>query len=293
MEKYINQRTYLIPLKKKELNFNSNDTNISYEFDFLVKNIDNDIEHINTLNKGDSEKDRYSNIKSYSHNIITLNNGKNYINASPIIINNNKYFISTQGPKTETIEDFWEMVWEQNSNVIVMLCNEVEGGKEKCARYWDKNRLKQFNKIHIEKEIKNNSYIIRKIKLYNKGENKEKIVYQIHFILWPDHGVPNIQNGKIFDIFSEIFALVDKVRDNNPIIVHCSAGVGRTGTFISMYFLEKEIRRQIRNKVDTIKFSIFNLVRKLKEMRLYLVQTELQYKFIYEFVRHILLKYNF
>ena len=60
-----------------------------------------------------------------------------------------------------------------------------------------------------------------------------------------------------------------------------------------MYFLEKEIRRQIRNKVDTIKFSIFNLVRKLKEMRLYLVQTELQYKFIYEFVRHILLKYNF
>ena len=59
MEKYINQRTYFIPLKKKELNFNSNDTNISYEFDFLVKNIDNDIEHINTLNKGDSEKDRY------------------------------------------------------------------------------------------------------------------------------------------------------------------------------------------------------------------------------------------
>ena len=266
--------------------------NITYEFKFLETNIDNDKEHINNLNIGDSEKDRFSNIKCYSHNIVLINQEKNYINASPINIINNRYFISTQGPKKETIEDFWEMIWENKSNVIVMLCNEKEGDREKCARYWDENKLKQFNKIHIEKEIKYTNYIVRKIKLFNNSEKKHRIVYQIHFIIWPDHGVPNIQNGKIFDIFIEVFKLVDQIRENFPIVVHCSAGVGRTGTFISMYFLEKEIKTQIINKVDIIKFSIFNLVRKLKEMRLYLVQTESQFRFIYEFVRHLLLKYN-
>ena len=83
-------------------------------------------------------------------------------------------------------------------------------------------------------------------------------------------------------------ALVDSYRENNPIVVHCSAGVGRTGTFISMYFLEKEIKDQINNNVKEIQFSIFNLVRKLKEMRLYMVQSEAQYKFIYDFVNYLL-----
>ena len=286
----INQCIQYIPLKKGSLNFNGN--NISNEFSFLEYYIDNDIRRFNYLDKGDLEKDRYSDIKSYSHNIVKINKGNNYINASPINIISNKYFISTQGPKKETIEDFWEMVWEHKCNVIVMLCNEKEGGREKCARYWDENKVKQFNKIRIEKEEKKNSYIIRIIKLFNKDEQKEKIVYQVHFIGWPDHGVPNTQDGKIFDIFIEIIELVDKFRGNDPIVVHCSAGVGRTGTFISMYYLEKEIKRQIKDKYEKIQFNIFNLVRKLKEMRLYLVQTESQYRFIYEFVNHLLIKYN-
>ena len=290
MINFINQFIQYIPLKKGSFNFNGN--NISNEFSFFEQYIDNDIDHFYSLNKGDSEKDRYSDIKSYSHNIVTINQGKNYINASPINIISNKYFISTQGPKKETIEDFWTMVWEHKCNVIVMLCNEKEGGREKCARYWDENKVKKFNKIQIEEEKKKNNYIIRKIKLFNKGEQKEKIVHQIHFIGWPDHGVPNTQDGKIFEIFSEIIELVDKVRGNDPIVVHCSAGVGRTGTFISMYYLEKEIKRQINDKCQIIQFNIFNLVRKLKEMRLYLVQTETQYRFIYEFVGYLLQKYN-
>ena len=290
MINYINQCAQCIPLKKGLLNFNEN--NIYNEFCFFEQYIDNDMDHFSSLNNGDIEKDRYSDIKSYSHNIITINQGKNYINASPINIISDKYFISTQGPKKETIEDFWIMVWEHKCNVIVMLCNEKEGGREKCAKYWDENKVKQFNKIQVEKEEPKKNYIIRKIKLFNKSEQKEKTVYQIHFIGWPDHGVPDIQDGKIFDTFSEIIELVDKIRGNDPIVVHCSAGVGRTGTFISMYYLEKEIRRQIEDKVKEIKFNIFNLVRKLKEMRLFLVQTVLQYKFIYDFVKYLLKKYN-
>ena len=290
MVNYINQLIQHIPLRKGSFNFNGN--NIANEFSFLEQNIDNDIEHFYCLNKGDSEKDRYSDIKSYSHNIITINQGKNYINASPINIISNKYFISTQGPKKETIEDFWTMVWEHKCNVIVMLCCEKEGGREKCAIYWDENKVKKFNKIQIEKEEIKKYYIIRKIKIFNKGEQKEKIVHQIHFNGWPDHGVPNTQDGTIFDTFSEIIELVDKIRGDDPIVVHGSAGAGRTGTFISMYYLEKEIKRQIKAKCEIILFNIFNLVRKLKEMRLYLVQTESQYRFIYEFVRYLLRKFN-
>ena len=86
--------------------------------------------------------------------------------------------------------------------------------------------------------------------------------------------------------------LTDEYRNNGPIVTHCSAGVGRTGTYIAMYYLEKEITKQIEDKVNIIKFSIFNLVRKLKEMRLYLVQNSLQYRFIYQFVYQLLMKKN-
>ena len=86
--------------------------------------------------------------------------------------------------------------------------------------------------------------------------------------------------------------LVDQYKGNGPIVVHCSAGVGRTGTFISMYYLDKEIKTQIKEKKEIIRFNIFNLVRKLKEMRICLVQSNSQYNFIYLFVNYLLKRYN-
>ena len=282
--------TQRIKLKQRATDFGKN-TNLSGEYSFFEQYIDYDNQHENNLHQGDMNKDRYADIKSYKHNIVSISNGKGYINASPINIITDKYFISTQGPKEETIDDFWKMVCEHECNVILMLCNENEGGRPKCARYWDKHEVKKF-KIKKIKETQKLDYIIREIILIN-GE-KEKKVFQIHFTGWPDHGVPDTKDGKIFEVFLEIIEFIDKpeIKGNGPIVVHCSAGVGRTGTFISMYYLEKEIRRQIRDKVDFIQFNIFNLVRKLKEMRLYLVQTVSQYKFIYEFVAYLLNKEN-
>lgn len=297
LTKVINQTIHSIPLKKGAKNFCENRNpgtfnNITNEFGFFEQYIDCDYDHAMALNRGERDKDRYSDIKSYNHNIVNITTGSKYINASPINIINNKYFISTQGPKKETIEDFWRMVWEHGSNIIVMLCNEEEGGREKCAKYWDEKKVNTHNKIKIVNRTKENEYVIREIILSDNNSQEKRTVFQVHFIGWPDHGVPDTRDGKIFDVFINIIKFVDEKRGNGPIVVHCSAGVGRTGTFISMYYLEKEIKKQIEDKVDVIKFSIFNLVRKLKEMRLYLVQTESQYRFIYEFVKHLLEKEN-
>ena len=285
MEKIGIQR---IPLKKQALNFNGNF--IQNEYQNLQSFVDNDEEHIKRLCKGENNLDRYSDIKVYEHNRITINKDR-YINASPINIMSDKYFISTQGAKKETIEDFWRMIDEHKCNIIIMLCKEFEGGREKCARYWDYNIKMENYTIMLKNEENKDQYIIRDILLRNKN-NQERIIKQIHYTGWPDHGVPDIQNGKVFDVFSEIIEKTDQYKGDGPIVVHCSAGVGRTGTYISMYYLEKEIKKQINDKVEEIKFSIFNLVRKLKEMRLYLVQTCEQYLFIYQFVYYLLMKYN-
>ena len=173
-----------------------------------------------------------------------------------------------------------------------MLCNVTEGGRIKCENYWENQKMKKFI-IEIQNEENSKMHTIRKLKLKIKEKNDERIIYQIHFTAWPDHGIPDISGGNVFQDFCEINKKVDELNDkNNPIIVHCSAGVGRTGTFVSMYLLEKEINEQIKAKEEYIRFNIFNLVRKIKEMRMYMVQSEIQYRFVYAYVRYLLEKNN-
>ena len=277
-----------IPLHKKALDFKV-DTNVVSEEYYIFYQIEDWKCNLNIFESGYFNLDRYSDIKPYKHNKISINNGQRYINASPINIGKKeKYFISTQGPKPETIEDFWTMVYENNSNVIVMLCNVTEGGRIKCENYWEKPQMKKFS-VEIQNEEKSKMHTIRTLKLKIKEKNEERIINQIHFTAWPDHGIPDISDGKVFQDFCEINQKVDELNNkNNPMIVHCSAGVGRTGTFVSMYLLEKEINEQIKAKVEFIKFNIFNLVRKIKEMRMYMVQAPPQYEFIYSYVRYLL-----
>ena len=240
-------------------NFIFIEDNIKDEYQFFQKYIDKDEEHKNNLSPGVKKLDRYGDIKPNKNNSIEINKNKenknHYINASRI---NNKDFIATQGPKIKaTVEDFWTMVDEQNSKVIVMLCKEIEGGKKKCANYWNDQEELGIMKNYVinvekEEEKKEQEYIIREISLHNKSNEKDptiinkKIITQIHFTGWPDKGVPDIKDGNVFDHFIEMFEMVDAKKENNPVVVHCSAGVGRTGTFIAMYFLYKEIIGQIK-----------------------------------------------
>ena len=259
---------------------------------------------------------RYSEVRTYKDNKVEINSKNGYINASWIHIPYHKSFIATQGPLESTIGDFWEMCYSYNVKVIVMLCKLDENYKEKCANYWDTNlknyiiqktsetiqlndglRMRKFRIIRKDnnkdnnkenKEI-NNNYIINNNNIYNNN-NKDigKDIIQIHFTCWPDHSIPESAYYKIIDIIH----MVDKYKGGNPVVVHCSAGIGRTGTFISLYNLYHEITDQINNlKIKEIRFSIMNLVRKLKEMRLYLVESENQYTFLYQFV-NLFLKQN-
>ena len=262
------------------------------EFSILQKYIDFDKEHINKLFKKYEKLDRYADIKPYIHNKILINTTNKYINASPINIIKNKYFIATQGPLPNTIEDFWTMIDEYDCKAIVMACNLKEDGKEKCAFYYDEKLKMNKYKIYIEDTIEKDSYIIRKIKLINLKDKTEKKINQIHIINWPDNFIPTTQSGEVFNVLLEIILATERYKGDGPIVSHCSAGIGRTGTFIAMYYLYKEIKDQIDGKKEIIQFSVFNLVRKLKEMRIAMVQDIIQYKFIFYFVYLILKKYN-
>ena len=285
-------------MKKGKKNKGLDNQDSEDEFLYLKNLIDFNDKYISRL-LDDDELCRYSNIRCYKDNYVKISSPHELINASWIHFPFEDSFISAQAPLKNTIDDFWTMCFDYDINIIIMLCNLEENGKEKCVEYWenDKRDIKDSTAstmdtnfiINYTTEQINNDIIIRNINIRdkNKEENNEKKIKQIHYGSWPDHQSLDIQ-----DIYGNIlfmFNLVDKEIGHNPIVVHCSAGVGRTGTFIALYNLYRDILNQIHEKNNkNITINFMNLVRKLKEMRMHLVETEDQYKLIYKFVSKFL-----
>lgn len=234
---------------------------------------------------------RYSDIRPYKDNVVAINSENKYINASWINLPNNKNFISTQGPLDTTIDDFLEMCYLYRVKVVVMLCKLQENNKIKCANYWDSNNIKKFILNHINPEfnlidgVKVRNFLIEK----KQNDILANAVIQLHYTCWDDHSTPDADScNKLI----KLIEFLDNFKDNSPVVVHCSAGAGRSGTFLALYHLYHDILRQIKdNQINEIKFSIMDVVRKLKEMRTHSVENEGQYKFIYQFV-NILLNEN-
>ncbi len=198
-----------------------------------------------------------------------------------------------------------------------MLCKLEENGKEKCVEYWKPENIKDST-INIEhnysvnytSEEINDDITIRTCHVLNKTTNVEKEIKQIHYGGWPDHEIPDLEDtqkdeknkknqnncyGNILFMFNFVDKLIGKNPTvvENPIVVHCSAGVGRTGTFIALYNIYRNILDQINDKKSKlIFFSLMNTVRQLKEMRLYLVENDEQYKMIYQFISKLLIDRN-
>ena len=262
------------------------------EFDYLYYTIDEDRYHLVGLVKK-NELCRYIDIRPYDYNYVEIKSEPKFINASWIHMPHPFYFIATQGPLEKTIEDFLSMCIEYDVQFIVMLCNVEEEGREKCAKYWDRKFTNYEVLKRIESTILKEGIILRRLKIKKEKDNLEKNIDQIQFTCWDDH------KGLNYEYFEKIREIINEVdmykqhQPNSPIVVHCSAGVGRTGTFICLYMIYKEVLEQILDKNKTeIKFSIMNLVRKIKEMRLYSVENEYQYTMLYMFANYLLLKYN-
>lgn len=170
-----------------------------------------------------------------------------------------------------------------------MLCKEYEGGRKKCSEYWDIKIPKNYKTTNISIIEQNETFIQRQIEILNINYNIKKKFSHIQYKEWPDHTVPN-HNNILFN-FEKLFKFMEDNKGKASPVIHCSAGIGRTSVFICLYILYKEIMEKIKSKQD-IQFNIFNLVRKIKECRLYSVENINQYNFIYNFVEILLKERN-
>lgn len=236
---------------------------------------------------------RYSDIRPYEDNLVEIKSGNKFINASWIHMPHLYYFIAAQGPLENTIEDFLEMCINYDVQFIVMLCNLKEKDKEKCAKYWDRKFTNYEVPKRKETKVLDEEILLRKLIIKKDKENLGKNIDQIQFTCWDDHkGLSNQFFERIIRIIEYIDMYKNK-KPNSPIVIHCSGGVGRTGTFICLYMIYEELIEQLKNKyIIDIKFSIMNLVRKIKEMRMYSVENQDQYDSLYKFADYLLLKYN-
>jgi len=286
IKEYIEKSIITIILNKQQKIKNKSENEIYNEFKILKYYIDNDKIHYNNLFEENDLKNRYSDIRTYLYNTVPLSTNI-YINASFINFPKKNFFIATQAPLNNTIEDFFQMVLDYNINIIIMLCSCYENGKLKCIEYYDNDlndNLKKFNiEVISDKKINNYNLKYREIKIIDKlNNNRKKIIHQIQLLGWNDHNILDL--NKYYDSFIYLFKYIIKNNNNSPVLTHCSAGVGRTGTFISLFCIYYEILNQINENKKEINFSIFNFVRKIKELRMFLVENETQYKFIYNFI---------
>ncbi|XP_052329884.1 receptor-type tyrosine-protein phosphatase alpha-like isoform X2 [Oncorhynchus keta] len=242
------------------------------------------------------DKNRYVNILPYDHSRVHLSSlegvpDSDFINASFIngYQEKNK-FIAAQGPKEETVNDFWRMIWEQNTATIVMVTNLKERKEKsiqrqslcvsqcKCAQYWPDQGCWTYGNIRVSVEdmMVLVDYTIRKFCIQQVGDvggkKPQRLVTQFHFTSWPDFGVPFTPIGML--------KFLKKVKTCNPqyagpIVVHCSAGVGRTGTFIVIDAMLDMMNTE--RKVD-----VFGFVTRIRAQRCQMVQTDMQYVFIFQ-----------
>ncbi|XP_005412662.1 PREDICTED: tyrosine-protein phosphatase non-receptor type 20 isoform X2 [Chinchilla lanigera] len=232
------------------------------------------------------QKNRYRDIIPYESTRVPLGKSQDYINASYIRIINQEeeyFYIATQGPLPDTIDDFWQMVFEHNSNVIAMVTRDIEDGIIKCHNYWPVSpeeplELRQF-RICLKNYQILAYFIVRMFQVVKKPTETSLMVKHVQFTKWADHGIPAST-----DSFIKYVRYVRKSHCTGPMVVHCSAGVGRTGVFIctDVAFCAME---------KSYLFDIVNIVTQMREQRYGMIQTKEQYCFTYEIILKVLKKF--
>ncbi|XP_077784505.1 receptor-type tyrosine-protein phosphatase C isoform X2 [Podarcis muralis] len=228
-------------------------------------------------------KNRYIDILPYDYNRVELSSilgdpGSDYINASHIDgFTEPRKYIAAQGPKEETTDDFWRMIWEQKATIVVMVTRCEEGNRVKCAKYWPS--MEEETASYGDIVVKINEckvcpdYNIQKLHITNRREKTTgRDVTHIQFTSWPDHGVPDnphllLKLRRRVNAFSNFFS--------GPVVVHCSAGVGRTGTYIAIDAMLEGLEAEGR-------MDVYGYIVKLRRQRCLMVQVESQYILIHQ-----------
>ncbi|NP_001138840.1 tyrosine-protein phosphatase non-receptor type 3 isoform 2 [Homo sapiens] len=230
------------------------------------------------------DKNRYKDVLPYDTTRVLLQGNEDYINASyvnmeiPAANLVNKY-IATQGPLPHTCAQFWQVVWDQKLSLIVMLTTLTERGRTKCHQYWpDPPDVMNHGGFHIQCQSEDCTiaYVSREMLVTNTQTGEEHTVTHLQYVAWPDHGVPDDSSD-----FLEFVNYVRSLRvDSEPVLVHCSAGIGRTGVLVTM---ETAMCLTERN----LPIYPLDIVRKMRDQRAMMVQTSSQYKFVCEAILRV------
>ncbi|XP_045892944.1 receptor-type tyrosine-protein phosphatase beta-like [Micropterus dolomieu] len=281
----------------KVLNFECHYNKLQADSNYLLSDEYEDLKDVGRNQPLDSAllpenrgKNRYNNILPYDSTRVKLSYVdddpcSDYINASYIPGNNfRREYIATQGPLPGTKDDFWKMVWEQNVHNIVMVTQCVEKGRVKCDHYWpfDQDPLYYGDLIvQMLSESVLPEWTIREFNICSEEQLRfTRLVRQFHYTVWPDHGVPDTTQSLI-QFVRTVRDYVNRSPGSGPTVVHCSAGVGRTGTFIVL----DRVLQQLDTK-DTL--DIYGSVFDLRLHRSHMVQTECQYAYLHQCVRDVL-----
>uniref|UniRef100_A0A670I8F2 Receptor-type tyrosine-protein phosphatase eta n=1 Tax=Podarcis muralis TaxID=64176 RepID=A0A670I8F2_PODMU len=232
-------------------------------------------------------KNRYNNVLPYDISRVRLqiheHPTNDYINANYMPgYNSKKEFIAAQGPLPNTVQDFWRMIWEKKIYTVVMLTKCIEQGRTKCEEYWPNKQSKSYGDITVAmtSEIPLPEWTIRDFSMEKSDSSESHPVRQFHFTAWPDHGVPETTN-LLINFRHLVQEYMKQNPPSSPTLVHCSAGVGRTGTFIAIDHLIHQM--EMENTVD-----VYGAVYELRMHRSLMVQTEDQYVFLNQCVLDII-----
>jgi protein tyrosine phosphatase len=231
-------------------------------------------------------RNRYADILPYDDTRVRLRDEENdFINANHLtstVSGVQHWYIACQGPLKQTTNHFWKMVWQEKSKIVVMVAAEVENGMVKCERYWPEKEGEEVLygeiSVTVTRARSNGNYTIRGLKLENHATKEKRSLWHMQYFSWPDHGVPSIP--------SFFLAFVDEIRAARgrlginqavapwPIIIHCSAGIGRTGVLIT---IELVLAKADAGLIPDVKATL----EELREQRCNLIQTPDQYNFVY------------
>ncbi|VDI43613.1 Hypothetical predicted protein, partial [Mytilus galloprovincialis] len=236
--------------------------------------------HVEGSKEDNKVKNRFLSLWPYDHSRVVLkgDTAHDYINASYIDnYEKEKAYIAAQGPKNETLRDFWHMIWQEKVGKVVMVTQLKENQKTKCAQYWPKSVTKPLAVnnyiVALKEERKHTVYVYRLLTVLNKNDTneKERKIHHFHFTQWPDHGVPD--SIKLVSFYRKV--KIEKCYQNGPMVVHCSAGVGRTGTFIAIDALYK-------NGENVGYVNVLECIEMMRKDRMNMVQTYEQYEAVFE-----------